>query len=68
MQQEQYIKENIRDQFQKMETTDDLLTLINQAMQLLYPNAKNLKPIKGSVRKIRNIQITIKQFIQRNLP
>lgn len=30
--------------------------------------AKNLKPIKGSIRKIRNIQITIKQFIQRNLP
>ncbi len=30
--------------------------------------AKNLKPIKGSIRKIRNIQITIKQFIQKNLP
>mgnify|MGYP003402698239 FL=1 len=30
--------------------------------------AKNLKPIKGSVRKIKNIQITLKQFIQRNLP
>ena len=35
---------------------------------LVINKGKNLKPIKGSIRKIRNIQITIKQFIQKNLP